>query len=318
MSIIVDIILPVFGLVFLGYCMVRFGIFDNRVIDGLARFVFALSLPILLFQMLAEVELPEEIPWSFVIAYYLATALTFAAGTLVARFTVGSAMEMRAIFGLTASFSNGVLLGLPVVIRTFGPEASLPHLILIIFHGPILLTTTTIMTEAGRSTANSWRNWVVSVGRGLVANPVLIGIAAGVTFNLTDLAIPAAARSITDSLSQTALPCAAFAMGGTMARYRIVGNLGPSAGLIAVKLLLHPILVWFTVFVVFDIDGLFAIVALVLASMPAGVNCYVFAERYNAGTMPVATSVVAGTALSILTLTVLLAWLTMNAGVVGA
>ena len=35
MSILVDIILPIFGLVFLGYGMVRAGIFDDRVIDGL-------------------------------------------------------------------------------------------------------------------------------------------------------------------------------------------------------------------------------------------------------------------------------------------
>ena len=151
-----------------------------------------------------------------------------------------------------------------------------------------------------------------------MTNPNLIGIAIGIAFNLVDLAIPTPLRSVTDSLSQTALPCAAFAMGATLARYRIVGNLKVSSALIGIKLLLHPLLVWISVFWLFGIEGLFATVALVLASMPAGVNAYVFADRYSAGRMPVAAAVVAGTALSILTLTVLLAWLTMNSGSLGA
>lgn len=46
MIVLLDIILPVFGIVLLGYGTTKFGFFGPNVIQGLTKFVFNLAVPV--------------------------------------------------------------------------------------------------------------------------------------------------------------------------------------------------------------------------------------------------------------------------------
>ena len=309
MAILIDIIIPVFGLAALGYVLVRGNVFDDRVVDGLSSFVFTLALPVMLFQTMAENRLPETIEWAFVLAYYVATFLVFVAATRIARRGYGRGLDGQAMIALAASYSNAILLGLPLILAAFGEVAALPYFLLIAFHSSLLFTVTTVLAEAGRSRGTRWQSVAGSIVRGVATNPIIIGLTAGVAFNLLDLTIPGMVRAVTDKLAQTALPCAVFAMGASLARCRIVGSLGEAGLVMGLKLVIHPLLVWVLAVHVFAVSDLWAAVAVVLAAMPTGINAYLFAERYRTATATVATTVVASTLLSIGTLSVLLAWL---------
>ena len=64
MQIILDIIIPVFGIVGLGYVAARFGLFPTEANKGLSRFVFDFAIPALLFRTMATTDLPAEIEWA--------------------------------------------------------------------------------------------------------------------------------------------------------------------------------------------------------------------------------------------------------------
>ena len=59
MSILLDIVVPVFGLVGLGYAAAMAGLFDAERLKGLAYFAFGFAIPALLLRSMARMELEE-------------------------------------------------------------------------------------------------------------------------------------------------------------------------------------------------------------------------------------------------------------------
>ena len=64
------IVLPVFGLIGIGYVARQTGFISERVGEGLSEFVFTLSLPCLIFRTLVRAEIPAVQPWGYWIAYF--------------------------------------------------------------------------------------------------------------------------------------------------------------------------------------------------------------------------------------------------------
>jgi len=112
--------------------------------------------------------------------------------------------------------------------------------------------------------------------------------------------------AVAAALGATAAPCALFAMGGTLRQHRISGNRVEISSLVAIKLLLHPLLVWILGTWVFTMAPLWTHVAVVMAALPAGVTTYLFAQRYQASIPTAISTVFLSTLLSILSLSLLL------------
>ena len=307
MALILDIILPVFGLVILGFGAAKAKWFDEGAIRGLSLFVFNFAIPIMLFRTLARVELPETIEWGFLLSYFLGALTVFGLGMASAGLLFGRPLEAQGAAGLTAGYSNTVLLGIPLILTAFGDAAALPVFLLVAFHSMLLFPTATAVIEAGRGRGAGLRRLPLVTVAGMAKNPIMAGLALGLLFNLLDLGIPGPIDAIAETLGQAALPCATFAMGASLAQYRIAGSLAESAVLIGLKIFIHPLLVWLLATRVFDVEPLWATVAVVMAALPSGVNAYLFAERYGTGVAQAATAVLVSTGITIGTLSLLLA-----------
>ena len=59
------IVLPVFGLIGVGYLARQARLVTDRAGDGLSEFVFALAVPCLIFRTLVRAEIPEVQPWGY-------------------------------------------------------------------------------------------------------------------------------------------------------------------------------------------------------------------------------------------------------------
>jgi len=135
---------------------------------------------------------------------------------------------------------------------------------------------------------------------------VLLGLA----WHFTGIQLPTVVDTLTATLGKAALPCAIFAMGASLAGYRIGGAvLGEATLMTALKLGLHPLMVFLIGHYVFALEPLWLHVAVIVASVPVGVNVYLFGVRYNAGDAQAATSILLSTSLSVGTMTLLLAML---------
>lgn len=306
MSILLDIIIPVFGLVGLGYLAARGGLFDVGRLKGLSYFAFGFAIPALLLRSMARMELEGAVAWPFLLSYYLAAFAVFAAGLAMARLAFAFTWQQAAVAGMAAAYSNAVLLGIPLLLTVFGERASLPVFLLIAFHSALMFPAVTTVLEAARGAGGRLRRIpATTVGR-LLRNPILMGLSIGLALNLLGAELPAAADSLLHTLGQAAVPCALFAMGASLYGYGVSGRRLPIVALVGLKLVVHPLAVWLLGSQVFALDPLWLQVAVVMAALPAGVNVYIMAEGYEAAAEVAAGTVVLGTAVAVASISALL------------
>lgn len=306
MTTLIDIVIPVFGLVVIGYAAAKLHIMDDAATRGLSRFVFNFAIPALLFGTMATTTLPETLEWGLLLSYYIGVIVIYAMGMIVTRVGFGRTLDQQSLLGFGAAFSNTVLLGIPVVLTAFGPAATLPLFLLIAFHGASMFTVVTVLVEVARGRGGRLSALPGTIVKSVAGNPIVAGLAVGLAVNLLDLPVPRPIEAVADALGSAALPCATFAMGAALARYRIAGSVPEATILVVLKTVVHPSLVWLLATQVFDVTALWAAVAAVLAAQPTGVNAYLFAQRYDACVATTATAILMSTALSVLTVS---AWL---------
>ena len=279
---------------------------DEGGVKGLVLFVFNFAIPLLLFRSLATVALPDNIEWSFILSFYGGSFTCFFLGMGLGRFVFNRRLEDQAIFGMSAGFSNTVLLGIPILITAYGPDATLPILLLIAFHGPTLMPLTTALIQIGQGREVSAGRQLTAVGLELVKNPIIMGLLLGLAANLTGLSLPSGIDSTVELLGSSAIPCALFAMGASLAGYPLMGDVSPALLLGAVKVIVHPLLVWILAVPVLGLEGIWVPVAVTMAAMPTGVNAYLFGARYNAAPGVAARTVLLTTVASVGTISLIL------------
>ena len=300
---------PIFGLMAFGYGATFTRVFDAAAARALAAFVFYFAIPVMLFRNMATATLPDQIPWGYLLSYYLAAAVVFAAGMVGAGALFGGPLERQAITGFSSAFGNTVLLGIPLVLTTFGEPASLPLFLLVAFHSTLLFTAVTVVIEVGRGSRAELRALPVAILTGLATNPVLWGLILGIGFSLAGLTLPRPLERWAALIGSGAAPCALFSVGASLRAYRLRGALAPAAMIAALKLVVHPLLVFGLIRLVFDVPPLWAKVAIVIAALPVGVNPYLFAVRYDAGQAESASAILLTSLLSVATVSLVLFWL---------
>jgi hypothetical protein len=314
LSIVLDVILPIFGLLAFGYAATFSRVFGAAAATALASFVFYFAIPVLLFRNMATTALPDAIAWGYLGSFYGGTAIAFGLGMTIARMAFGGPFERQAIIGFGCAFGNSVLLGIPVVLTGLGEVASLPLFLLLAFHSALLFTVITVVLEVGGARREALHEVPAKALAGLARNPILWGLLGGLGCNLLGLRLPAALERWTALVAGAAVPCALFSMGASLRAYRIAGALQVALVMVAIKLVVCPLAVWALATLVFDVPPLWAKVAILLAAMPVGVNVYLFGVRYDAGQAESATAILLSSILSIATLSAALVWLEADGG----
>ncbi len=304
----ISIVLPVFGVVVIGWVTVRAGVFSDTAIDGISDFVFTVAIPLLLFRTLATAGLPEIIPWGVLFSYYLGAYVIFGLGMFLAAVVFAKPLSGQGAFAGSGCFSNTVLLGIPIILAVFGDEASAPLFLVIGVHNAILLPLLVVVLGMGQRRTGALLGGLRETIVDLIRNPLVIGLVGGLVYGRLAPPLPGPVDDILRMLGTAGAPVALFALGGTLARHRISGYVGEALVISILKLVLQPLVVWLLATRVFDLDPVWAAVVTLLAAMPTGVNVFIFANRYGAGTATAGTTIIMSTALGAGTVSALI-WL---------
>jgi len=181
---------PLFLLVGAGYALARFGGWTGPVADALARFVFSVAVPALLFRLMSGFESLPDVDARLLVAYFGATFVVYAAAIALGRWLFGFDGAAASVFGMGSVFANTVLLGVPLARVTLGEPAIPAISLVIIFNALILWTLVTLSVEWARYRHASLAGFAATA-RGVIANPIVGSILAGTLFGYTGLALPA-------------------------------------------------------------------------------------------------------------------------------
>ena len=299
--------LPFFALIALGYGAGRGGFFTPEATAALTKFVFWFALSAMLFRFAATLTLADVLDGRFIAAYLCGTGAVYLLATAVG-FARGLPVAEAAVEAQCAVIGNVGFLGIPMFVLLLGPASAGPMLMvlatdLIVFSSLIVILVTGSRGEAG------WRT-LRSVAVGLLSNPMIASIAAGIAWSATGRALWPPLAEFLALLGAAATPGALFAIGASLAG-KSAERLSVAAWLTACKLVLHPLAVGFAAFVALPVaDPDAAVVMVAAAALPVAGNVYMLAQHYGVAPARVSAAILVSTAASVATVSLVIGLLT--------
>lgn len=312
---ILTTVLPVFGMIVLGYGFTRAKIFDAAAGRGLSLFVFNVAIPALLFKTVATMGAQEGAPWELWIAFFGGLGITWVAAAAVSRVVPSLNVSGGAAASMAAGFGNLALLGTPLALSHFGQQVAIPLGMILSIHAPILWFTA-MLHHALFQTAQSFSvtRTAKDLFKNLATNAIVLGLLAGTIWRFTGLGLHPVFGTMLDMLADASVPTALFALGVSLAGYSLKGSWSGMFSIIGLKMVLMPVLVFLAVRYLVSIPPLWGQVAVLFAAMPTGANAFLFSQRNNEAVAAVSGAITLGTALAAISASVLL--YLMDAGLI--
>ncbi len=315
MESILTTVLPVFGMIVLGFGFTKARIFDAASGRGITLFVFNVAIPALLFKTVATMDQQQAAPWELWIAFFGGLGVTWVAAALASRLVPSLDVSGGAAASMASGFGNLALLGTPLALSHFGQQVAVPLGLILSIHAPILWFTAMLhralfQTQATFSVARTAKD----LFRNLATNAIVLGLLAGTLWRFTGLGLHPVFGAMLDMLADASVPTALFALGVSLAGYSLKGSWSGMFTIIALKMVLMPVLVFLMVRYVVSVPPQWAQVAVLFAAMPTGANAFLFSQRNEEAVAAVSGAITLGTALAALSASILL--YLMDAGLV--
>lgn len=299
--------LPFFALIGLGYWAGRTRFFSEEATAYLTKFVFYFALSAMIFRFAANLSFAEVFNGRLVLGYLAGTAAIYILATLVAFFR-GLDIPTAAIEAQCAVIGNVGFLGLPMLIQLFG-EAAVGPIMLVLATDLVVFSSLVVMLINGGRDGRLKLATLRAMGLGLVRNPMIVSIVLGLGWSALTLPVPGPMNDFVTILGGAATPGALFAIGASLAgksaeRVQIAGWLS------VCKLALHPAAVAVGVLLLFPLDAFSATVVITAAALPVAGNVYMLAQHYGVAPHRVSATILLSTVASIVTVPLVIAWLT--------
>jgi len=304
---ILTTVLPVFGMIVLGYGFAKAKIFDAAAGRGLSLFVFNLAIPALLFKTVATMGAQQGAPWELWIAFFGGLFITWVTAGFVSRTVPSLDVSGGAAASMAAGFGNLALLGTPLALAHFGQQVAIPLGMILSIHAPILWFTAMLHRALFQTTGGfSIGKTAWELFRHLATNAIVLGLIAGSIWRFTGFGLHPIFGTMLGMLADASVPTALFALGVSLAGYSLKGSWSGMFTLIGLKMVLMPVIVFILVRYVVSIPPLWGQVAVLFAAMPTGANAFLFSQRNNEAVAAVSGAIALGTGLAAVSASVLL------------
>ncbi len=307
MSEIATVVLPLFGLIAFGFGAARLMRLPGQGVSGLNLFVYYFAMPAWFFHQVATTPFGALEHWSFLVATafatYCAFAIAFSLGALINRGNVPEAT----IEGLAGSYANVGYMAPALVVAALGAPAGAATALVFAFDHAMLFVIVPLMMALGGTVRTDRRSMGRDIVRRVFLHPFVLAAGAGVLVSLVGLGLPAPVGGLVGTLAAAAPPVALFAVGASLAQKRF-GPLGiEMPGILLVKLVVHPLIVWLLLTWIGGYDAVWVYAAVLMAALPPAANVLAIAQKYDSYRERAVTVILLGTAVSVVTVTVVVA-----------
>ena len=303
--------LPIFVLMLLGMFLRKIGILDPAFVAKLNKFVFVVSLPVLLFEDLSQADFYEVWDGRMVVFCFVVTLLC-----ILAMMAVSFLLKDRSIQGefIQASYrSSAALLGMAFVQNIYGNAGMAP--LMIIGTVPlynIMAVVALAVFKPEREPLD--RRLLMKTGRGILTNPIILGIAAGLVWSLLKIPQPALLKKTVNSVAVLATPLGLMAMGASFEWKSALGQMKPAL-LCSFFKLVGFVAIFLPAAVAFGFTNEKLVAILVMLGSATTVSCFIMAKNMGHKGTLTSSVVMLTTLLSAFTLTFWL-WLVKTLGLV--
>ncbi|PSH66420.1 MULTISPECIES: AEC family transporter [Phyllobacterium] len=297
-----NLVLPFFGLIFLGFFVARINRQPLEALGWMNTFIVYVALPALFFQILSQTPVAELTQWAFIIGCTASTFCIFLTMFLVA-YVRTRKIDESTIQGLAAAYGNIGYMGPALAILAFGAPAAVPVALIFCFDNTLHFVMAPLMMALSGNDKRSAPDLVISVLRKIFFHPFIIATILGVAAAIIGFEPPVALDRLIDLLAKAAAPCALFAMGATLALRPLKRVPKELYLIVPLKLLVQPVLIYGILSLAGDFPPIWVNTAMLMAALPTATNVFVIAHQYGVWVERASSSVLATTLFSVLTLT---------------
>ena len=266
---------PIFLLMILGFLLKKLGVIDDVFASKMNKFVFLVPLPVLLFEDLSTVDFAQVWNMKFVLFCFVVTLVCIILAALVSFLWHDKSIQGEFI---QASYrSSAALLGIAFIQNIYGNAGMAPLMIIgsvPLYNIMAVVVLSFFKPDRKKLDKEVWKTTL----KGIVTNPIILGIAAGLLWSALRLPMPSILEKTVSDIGAVATPLGLMAMGASFDLKKAFGKAKPAAVASVMKLVLFaalflPLAVWMG----FRREELVAI--LVMLSSATTVSCYVMARN---------------------------------------
>ena len=256
---------PVFLLMALGFLFRKLGWLDEVFASKMNQFVFLVPLPLLVFEDLASVDFQKVWNLKFVLFCFFVTLASIALAGIRGEF-------------IQASYrSSAALLGIAFIQNIYG-DAGLAPLMIIgsvpLYNMMAVVVLSFFQPEQRKRDKLLWKKTL----KGIVTNPIIIGIAAGLFWSALRIPMPYVIEKTVSNIGAVATPLGLMALGASFDVQKALGKIKPVIAACMLKLVgFTAVFLPFAVMLGFRREELIAI--LVMLGSATTVSCYVMAKN---------------------------------------
>lgn len=274
-AIILHQLIQFFVMLLCGYVAARKGIISKAFLDGLAKLIMGLLIPLLIFS-----NAMDQTTWAMLVESSAVLVLTAGmyVSLIVVMAIVAKALGLRGdhshIFQATTVFGNAGFIGIPLLLAAFPKHGAIFVTLMSMVDQCFLWTYGLYLTTpAAKKTAFSWRHFL---------NPALVGVLLSVVCIAAGITIPTPLDDALLTIGRAATPLALIYLGGLLyfsnwlvaaKRYEVYVGM-------AVKLLAFPLAFWYVASRLCDNTQAVQAMSLI-AALPTMTVIAMFAESHD-------------------------------------
>ncbi|BCO08970.1 membrane protein [Desulfolithobacter dissulfuricans] len=298
---VIEIVLPVFLVIALGYGIRRFGLVDDLFITQVNGLVFYVCLPLLLFYKIGQADFSVNFNPQLVLATSVATGCCFVLAYLYGKWR-DFPPAVHGVFCQGSFRGNLAYIGLAIVYNGYGDAGLTRAGILLGFLVPVLnfFAILALILPQRRQ-----RTGYPEIVKMILVNPLILASLVGILWSFFELPIPTILDRSLHIASGMTLPLALLSIGGSFSLKNLRGDFCMAALATTMKLVLLP-LITAALMLLLGITGLDFAIGLLMAGAPTAVATYIMASQMGADGELAGTIVMMATGFSALSYTLLL------------
>lgn len=225
--------IPIFLMMLLGMLFRKLGWMDEVFAAKMNKFVFLVPLPVLLFEQLATVDFSEVWDIKFILFCFVVTAISITISTLIS--LLWKDRSVKGEFIQATYRSSAALLGIAFIQNIYGTAGMAP--LMIIGSVPLYNIMAVVVLSVFKPGNNSFDKALVKKTlKGIVTNPIIIGIVAGFVWSVLKLPMPSILHKTVSSIGATATPMGLMSMGATFEMKKATSKMKPTLVAVFMKL----------------------------------------------------------------------------------
>lgn len=294
---------PIFLVIILGWGLRKKELITEEFVSVADKLVFKVALPVVIFQDISGADLSKDFNLKFVLFCFFGTCIFFGITWGLAELLIKD-KSMIGSFVQGSFRGSAAILGIAFAQNIYGSSGLVP--MMIVASIPLFnIFSVIVLVRSANAEEKNKMAVIKKTVKGIVTNPIIIAIFAGIPFALLEVEFPVIIQKAMASVAGMSTPLALITIGAGFSTGAALKKWKPTVIASLIKLVVIPG-IFLPVAIKMGFRNEEIVAMLILTGAPTTVSSYIMAKNMNNDSVLASSIVVVTTLFSSITLTLII------------